>query len=176
MGFAVERASSMKATAGLMLFLVAGAVLAAETYRWVDDKGVVNYGEKPPADRRAVRIDTVPGGVIETGGQFSQKGATGQERSREVPPRQPVYAEPAPVPASVPVRGMEFDVYIRLQRGMTEGELLLRAGRPDHQSLDNVIDDVTKTYYYLPTSANPYTTVVTLRGGRIFELDRIKRF
>ena len=33
-----------------------------------------------------------------------------------------------------------------------------------------------KTYYYFPTSANPYTTVVTLRGGRIYDLDRIKKF
>jgi hypothetical protein len=166
----------MKAMAGLMVFLMTGPVFAAETYRWVDDKGVVNYGEKPPAGRQAVRVDTVPGGVIETGGQFSQKAAAEQRRSMEEPPRQPVFAVPTPAPSAESVRGMEFDVYIRLQRGMTEGELLLRAGRPDHQSLDNLIDDISKTYYYFPTSANPYTTVVTLRGGRIFELDRIKRF
>ncbi len=164
----------MKATAGLMLFLVTGPVFSAETYRWVDDKGVVNYGEKPPAGRRAVRVDTTPVGVIETGGQFGQKAAPEQARAREVPPRPPAAA--APAPSSAPVRGMEFDVYIRLQRGMTEGELLLRAGRPDHQSLDNVTDNISKSYYYFPTSANPYTTVVTLRGGRISELDRIKKF
>ncbi len=165
----------MKATAGLMLFLVTGAVFAAETYRWVDDKGVVNYGEKPPANRQARPVSTLPGGVIETGGQFSQKPGT-EPRAREESPRQPVYATPAPAPSSVSVRGMEFDVYIRLQRGMTEGELLLRAGRPDHQSVDNLMDDIAKTYYYFPTSANPYTTVVTLRGGRISELDRVKKF
>lgn len=166
----------MKATAGWMLLLMAGTVFPAETYRWVDERGVVNYGEKPPAGRQAARVDTAPIGVIETGGQFNQKAATGQGRASEEPPRQPVAAPTALASTSVAVRGMEFDVYIRLQRGMTEGELLLRAGRPDHESLDNIRHDIMKTYYYFPTSANPYTTVVTLRGGRIFDIDRIKKF
>lgn len=160
----------MRASAGCVLFLVAGVACAAETYRWVDDKGVVNYGEKPPANRPATPVDTSRGAVIETGGQFSRKPEAERERPRDSRPRRPV------APAEVPVRGMEFDVYIRLQRGMTEGELLLRAGRPDHQSVDNLFDDIVKTYYYFPTSANPYTTVVTLRGGRIHELDRVKKF
>jgi len=58
---------------------------------------------------------------------------------------------------------------------MTEGELLLRAGGPDHQSLDSIYGDIMKTFYYLPTAANPYTTVVTLRGGRIVNIERIKK-
>lgn len=163
----------MKAAAGLMVFLAAAPALAAETYRWVDEKGIVNYGEKPPANRQAKPVNTNPSGVIETGPRQAEPA-----RSREESPRQPVAVapSPAPVPAGAPVRGMEFDVFIRLQRGMTEGELLLRAGRPDHQSVDNLIDDIAKTYYYFPTTANPYTTVVTLRGGRIADLDRVKKF
>ena len=164
----------MKSLIVLVSLLMAGACFSAETYKWVDDKGVVNYGEKPPANRRAQPVDTNPRTVIETGGQFSQKPEV--ERRRNAEDFQRPQAAVAPAEASYPVRGMEFDVYIRLQRGMTEGELLLRAGRPDHQSLDNVVYDVVKTYYYFPTSANPYTTVVTLRGGRIDELDRVKKF
>ena len=166
----------MKVAPGLMLFLMTGVALAAETYRWVDEKGVVNYGEKPPANRQARPVSTLPGGVIETSGQFSPKAGAEQGRSREEPPRQPVASAPTPASSSVPTRGMDFDVYIRLQRGMNEGELLLRAGQPDHQSVDNLIDEIAKTYYYFPTTFNPYTTVVTLRGGRISELDRIKKF
>lgn len=164
----------MKTLIGLLVFLMAGACLSAETYKWVDEKGVVNYGEKPPANRRAQPVDTNPRTVIETGGQFSHKPEAERKRAVEDYPRP--QAVVAPAEASFPVRGMDFDVYIRLQRGMTEGELLLRAGRPDHQSLDNLVYDVVKTYYYFPTSANPYTTVVTLRGGRIDELDRVKKF
>ncbi len=37
------------------------------------------------------------------------------------------------------VRGMDFDVYIRLRKGMTEGELLERAGPPDHQAVDGSV-------------------------------------
>jgi hypothetical protein len=71
-------------------------------------------------------------------------------------------------------RGMAFDVYIRLEHGMTEGELVLRAGRPDHQSFDNPRDG-QKTFYYYPTPANPHLTTVTLRGGRIVNIERIRR-
>jgi hypothetical protein len=33
-----------------------------------------------------------------------------------------------------------------------------------------------KTYYYFPTNPDPWTTVVTLVGGRIANMDRQKRF
>ncbi len=44
----------------LMFALVLVAVPAhAQIYRWVDDQGVVNYANKPPADgRQAARVDT----------------------------------------------------------------------------------------------------------------------
>ncbi len=83
-------------------------------------------------------------------------------------PANPVHAN-----ADAP-RGMAFDVYIRLEHGMTEGELVLRAGRPDHQSFDNPRDAV-KTFYYYPTQANPHLTTVTLRSGRIANIERIRR-
>jgi hypothetical protein len=90
-------------------------------------------------------------------------------------------------------RGMDFDVYIRLRKGMTEGELLERAGAPDHQTVEgyvgskevvrqseqvtvNTADSVVKSFYYFPTSANPYTTVVTTTGGRITDLKRERKF
>jgi hypothetical protein len=164
----------MKRLLSPMLFLVAGACFGADTYKWVDEKGVTNYGEKPPASRPAQPVNTQPSAVIETGGQFSQKAQAATRRAGEDLQR-PQFAAALPSSA-MPARGMDFDVYIRLQRGMTEGELLLRAGRPDHESLDSVRPDIGKTYYYFPTSSNPFTTVVTLRGGRIFELDRIKKF
>ncbi|HET9404509.1 MAG TPA: DUF4124 domain-containing protein [Burkholderiales bacterium] len=163
----------MKTLIGLMAFLSAGACLCAEVYKWVDEKGVVNYGEKPPARRPAQPVDTNPRTVIETDGRFGQM--SGAERGRAGAAPQ-VIAAPASALTAFSPRGMEFDIYIRLQPGMTEGELLTRAGRPDHESLDSLVYDIVKTYYYFPTTANPYTTVVTLRGGRIAELDRIKKF
>jgi hypothetical protein len=71
-------------------------------------------------------------------------------------------------------RGMAFDVYIRLEHGMTEGELVLRAGKPDHHALDNIREGL-KSYYYFPTLANPFLTTVTLRSGRIENIERVRK-
>lgn len=82
----------------------------------------------------------------------------------------------APVKTASEPRGLDFDVYIRLQSGMTEGELLLRAGKPDSESVENFRHDIVKTYYYLPTVSNPWITAITLRGGKIVNIDRTKKF
>lgn len=162
----------MKPLLGLLLLAVSGAAFGAELYKWVDEKGVTNYGEKPPANRKAVPVDSSPSAVIETGGQYGNKPSPDRPSistdSQRVSP-------PGPLPQAGP-RGMEFDVYTRLERGMTEGELLQRAGKPDHESLDGIHRAIVKTYYYFPTPGNPYTTVVTLRGGRIHEIDRVRKF
>lgn len=165
----------MKPLIALAFVVVTDAGLAAETYKWVDEKGVVNYGEKPPADRASKPVKTDPIGVMETGGQYSRKADPDKpEPAVERIPQ--LIAVPVQPPAATGVRGMDFDIYIRLQRGMTEGELLLRAGRPDHESVESLRRDIVKTYYYFPTAANPYTTAVTLRGGRIFNVERTKKF
>lgn len=166
----------MKSCVALLLVVAAGPGWGAETYKWVDENGIVNYGEKPPAGRPATIVDTQSRGTIESGDL--QQAPQGEEFERRAEPR-PAYPyhvpAPAPVRAEAPVRGMEFDVYIRLQRGMTEGELLIRAGRPDYETVDNLVDFV-KTYYYLPTVSNPFTTSVTIYGGRIAAIDRVKKF
>lgn len=167
----------MKAAVGLIILATAGVCAAAQTYKWVDDKGITNYGEKPPENVRAVPIDTEPPGVIETRGEVQLETKT--ER-RKQPERRPVQVIPVPAPPTyaraAPVRGMAFDVFIRLERGMTEGELLVRAGPPDHETLESFWDYPAKTYYYYPTLSDPYTTVVRLHGGRISHLERIKKF
>jgi hypothetical protein len=165
----------MRHCLAIALLLAATAVAAGEAYRWVDEKGVVNYGEKPPPGRPAKPVSTEPTGVIGTGDPYGPKAEPepGSDESR----RPQVIAVPVPAPATSgpAVRGMEFDTYIRLQTGMSEGELLVRAGRPDHESIDN-LGDYDRTFYYFPTVANPYTTMVRLRSGRIVSLDRVKQF
>jgi hypothetical protein len=32
------------------------------------------------------------------------------------------------------------------------------------------------SYTYLPTPADPFTTTITLVGGRVSELDRVRKF
>ena len=163
----------MKILMSVLIAIATGTCLAAEAYRWVDEKGVVNYGEKPPEERQSRPVDTRPGGTIETTGAYDQMPAAGRPRAAEGEQRPQVVMVPAPALPSV--RGMGFDTFIRLQRGMSEGELLVRAGRPDHETIDNLVD-YDRTLYYFPTVADPYTTVVRLRSGRIASLERIKKF
>ncbi len=155
----------MKPVTGLVLLSLSGVCVAAEAYRWVDEKGVTTYGEKPPISRPATPINTSPGAIIESSGQFERKAPV------EGPLRSVAEAQATPAPAT---RGMDFSVFAQLQRGMTEGELLQRAGKPDHVSLESF--EIQKTYYYFPTPGNPYTTAVTVRSGRIFEIERTKKF
>lgn len=75
---------------------------------------------------------------------------------------------------AAPARGMAFEVYIRLEHGMTEGELVLRAGRPDHQAIDNRREGL-KSYNYFPTPAHPFLTTVRLRSGRIIDIERVRK-
>ncbi len=82
---------------------------------------------------------------------------------------------PFGVAAADDTRGMGFDIYIRLQNGMSEGELLLRAGKPDSEAVENARGNIVKTYYYFPTASDPWITTVTLRGGRIINLERVKK-
>lgn len=159
----------------IVLLLAPTAVSAAEAYRWVDDKGVVNYGEKPPPNRPSKPVSMEPTGVIGTGEPQIQKGEPRRGSGESRPPQVIAVPIPVPAPSALAVRGMEFDTFIRLQTGMSEGELLVRAGRPDHEAIENLAD-YDRTFYYFPTVANPYTTMVRLRSGRIVSLDRVKQF
>jgi hypothetical protein len=71
---------------------------------------------------------------------------------------------------------MSFDTYMRLGRGMSEGELVARAGRPDHVTIEEYARVPVKSYHYFPTTGDPFHTVVTLRGGAIYHLERIRQF
>jgi hypothetical protein len=147
--------------------LASGPLLAAQTYKWVDERGVTTYGEKPPAGRPAKAVETQPGGTLESGNLQQQKDALEAQQRAQAPAARP--------PATPAARGMDFDTYIRLQVGMTEGELLLRAGKPDQESVENFHNNIVKSLYYYPTAANPFITTVTLSGGRITNLERTKK-
>lgn len=151
--------------------LVSNPLPAAQTYKWVDERGVTNYGEKPPANRPAKAVEMQPGGIIESG-SLQQKKDEAQLLQRA---QAPAVLQPAPAPGPAPVRGMDFDTFIRLQTGMSEGELIQRAGKPDFESVENFRHNVVKSLYYYPTTSNPYITTVTLNGGRITNIERVKK-
>ena len=164
----------MRTVLGLFLVLVMASAGAAQTYRWVDERGVVTYGETPPPGRPAKLIDTVPQGPVDRPAAQETKREPGPAARGPQTPAQ--VAAPQPVaPAAATARGMTFQTFIQLQNGMTEAELMLRAGRPDHESVENLIHDIVKSYYYLPTVSDPFITTVTVRGGRIVNLERNRK-
>ena len=62
-----------------------------------------------------------------------------------------------------------------LRQGMTEGEVLFRVGKPDHEA---VVSDVRgqpeeKTWTWFPHPRDPQTlTIVTLRAGVVSNIER----
>jgi hypothetical protein len=84
-------------------------------------------------------------------------------------------------------RGLDFRAYLSIQRGMTEGQVLSIAGQPDLQADQGVVFSnrgtthdraaartafAAKTYTYLATEADPYTTTITFIGGQLAEIQR----
>ncbi|MGE5526316.1 MAG: DUF4124 domain-containing protein [Rhodospirillaceae bacterium] len=156
----------------LFVFFAAAAAHGAQTYRWVDERGVTNYGEAPPAGRPAQPVNVQPAGTVE-----SRLPGTSGVQAPPAPSAAPAPTLPreAPLPASAAApRGMAFETYIRLQVGMTEGEVLMRAGPPDQETIDDT-RVIAKSLYYYPTSANPFLTVVSIRGGRVAALERNRK-
>ena len=91
--------------------------------------------------------------------------------------------------------GLDFRNYLLIRKGMSEGELVGVAGEPDfvsdqgaafaapgtvqvdrNLSVAAVQGMRTITWTYLPTPADPFTTTITLIGGRVSELDRARKF
>jgi hypothetical protein len=159
-----------------------GCALAAtagepQVYKWKDANGVTHYGEKPPEGRAARSVDVgreagAPRDSAATGDCVSircQYERLRNDRMVEEADRRAERAAQQPT-----ARGMTFDVYARIDRGMTEGEVILRAGPPDYEATDAY--RMGKSWFYYPTASDPFTTTITMRGGRVFELDRVRKF
>lgn len=62
-----------------------------------------------------------------------------------------------------------------IRRGMGEGEVVLRIGKPDHEAFQRVVrgEPEEKTWTYFPHARDPQTlTIVTLHGGVVTRVDR----
>jgi hypothetical protein len=176
---------------GLLLLAAMLPALAADVYRWTDKEGKVHYSDTPPPGNPAARPldlpDAKPGApdiVIEPRAEPpAQPPAAAAPRVEERGEERAVAAVPA-------YRGMSFDTYIMLRQGMSEGELLQRAGAPDYESADGTVGTTVrrgrrvetfsnlefKKFYYYPTTSDPFTTVVTITGGYISDLTRTRQF
>jgi hypothetical protein len=191
----------MRRIAAVLLLLIA-APAVGEVYRWVDAKGTVNYSsEPPPAGVKANKIDIEahPGAPSTESVECYTVRCQGERLEQRLARREESEARMAAQRAAAtpkPPRGLDFRKYVSIQRGMTEGEVLAIAGEPDllvndglavwgpatlvqsGRNLRGTARTVTslKSYTYLPTPADPFTTIITLVGGRVSEVERIRKF
>ncbi len=186
--------------AALALMLFAGNAYA-QIYRWVDSQGRVNFSNaSPPKGVQATVVDAnakegPPAAestecyTIRCQGERLEE----RERKREAELTRDAAQRAAAEPKRP--RGMEFRTYISIQRGISEGELLGIAGEPDLKADQGVAFAapttvqgsrnlmvaarsglVMKTYTYLPIPGDPFTTTITLVGGRVAEIERVRKF
>jgi hypothetical protein len=62
-----------------------------------------------------------------------------------------------------------------IREGMSEGEVLVKIGKPDSESVDSGggAAVTVKRWIYLPTPADQQTmTTIVLRNGKVIEVDR----
>ena len=185
----------------LLLLISASYPAAAQIYRWTDPQGRTHFSNvAPPQGVKAIVVDpnakeVLPGPESAECYSIRCQGERMEERQRrrdEADAR--AFAERSAAAAKQP-RGLDFRRYVGIQRGMSEGELLGIAGEPDFMSDQGFAIAAPgtvqvgrnhrvparsgyslRTWTWLPTSADPFTTTVTLVGGRVSEIERVRRF
>lgn len=190
----------------MLIVLAAGSVppAGAQIWRWVDDRGTTHFSSAPPpAGVKARRVEpATPSSAVPDAPAQSTDCQTvrcqGERLEARLERREALEAKQQAERAAAaprPVRGLEFRRYISLQRGMSEGEALGIAGEPDLVSDQGIAIAAPstvqlapgvrsaartgltlKTWTWMPTPADPLTTTVTLVGGRISELERVRKF
>ena len=162
----------------VLLLAVLAAPAHAQVYRWVDSRGTVHYSNtQPPQGARADKldIDARPGPAAPDTLECHTVRCQGERMEARQARRDVLDARLTAERVALappPVRGLEFRKYISIQRGMPEGEVLSIAGPPDHQSRDRNMQRLT----YMPTSADPFVTTITLVRGRVSDVERNRKF
>jgi hypothetical protein len=71
-------------TAVLLAVAAAPFVAHADLYKWVDDQGVVNYSDSPPAKAKSSKVDESAGTLSVFPGMSKEELARARERSAEM--------------------------------------------------------------------------------------------
>ena len=192
--------SEMRFLVFLVLFAVAFPG-SAQIYRWVDADGRVNFSNTaPPQGVKATVVDpnareAPPSAESTECYSVRCQGERMDERQRKRETEIERMSAERAAAAPKQYRGLEFRKYISIQRGMTEGELLGIAGEPDLKADQGIAISAPVTvpfernlsgaaraglrlitYTYMPTTADPFTTTIRLVGGRVDDVERVRKF
>jgi len=147
----------------------------SEVFRSVDENGTPSFSQTPPSGRASKPVDLKPlSGSIDSAKPASVSVVPPATRVAPPPPPQPSPGTER-TPQQAGPRGLPFETYILIRRGMSEGELLGRAGPPDHRGNEVNRGLVQESWYYLPTTTDPFTTIIQMRGGRVVDTERIRK-
>ena len=161
------------------LLALAVPAMAADIYRWVDEKGTVHYSNgSPPAGVKTTKVDVEaePRAPVTDNGECYTVRCQGERLEQRLAMREQIEARLAAERAAAtprPAKGLDFRKYVAIYRGMSEGEFITVAGEPDLLLWDS---GPVKTYTYFPTPGDPFTTTVVLRHGRVNEIERVRKF
>ena len=175
--------------------------VSAQIYKWTDAQGKTHFSNvAPPQGVNATVVDAnakegAPAPESSECYTVRCQGERMEERQRRREQADAKESAERAASAAKQPRGLEFSRYISIQRGMSQGELLSIAGEPDFMSDEGVAYTAPgttqvgrnlraparaglsmRTWTYLPTSADPFTTTITLVGGRVAEIERIRKF
>jgi len=181
--------------------LFAAQQAAAQVYRWVDENGTVHYSQSAPppgVKAKLLDIEVKEGPPSPDSKDCYTVRCQGERMEERIARREELDAKLAAdraAQAPRPVRGLDFRKYVSIERGMTEGELLGIAGEPDFIADEGAVYDApaaaqtgrhtrssgsaaftVRTYTYMPTPADPFTTTITLTGGRVSDIERVRKF
>ena len=185
----------------LLAFVFAALPASAQIYRWTDGEGRTHFSNvAPPQGAKATVVDqNAKEGAPspETGECYTIRcqGERMEERQRRREDAEAKERTERAAAAAKQPRGLDFSRYVSIQRGMTEGELLGIAGEPDFMSDEGYAYTAPgtvqvgrnlraparaglslRTWTYLPTTPDPFTTTITLVGGRVAEIERVRKF
>lgn len=173
----------------------------AQIYRWTDAQGRTHFSNvAPPQGVKAIVVDpnakeVAPGPESAECHTIRCQGERMEERQRRRDEADARAAAERSAAAAKQPRGLDFRRYVSVQRGMSEGELLSVAGEPDFMSDEGIALAAPtivqrgrhhrvpartgmslRTWTYLPTAADPFTTTIMLVGGRVSEIERVRKF
>lgn len=183
------------------VLLAVSASASAQIYRWTDAEGRTHFSNTPPP--LGVKATVVDPNAKEGPPSVESmechtircQGERLEERERRRAEAQARADTERKAAEAKRPRGMDFRTYLSITRGMSEGEVLGIAGEPDFKADQGVAIAapstvpvnrrfstaareglVMKTYTYMPAPGEPYTTTITLVGGRVSEIERVRKF
>ena len=164
-----------------LVLLAAGfpaSPVSAQVYRWVDEKGRVTYSNAaPPPGVKATVVDRdagagAPRRTPRSATRCAARASASSSASRSARSWSPGSLPTRGGRAAAAARSRLPQLHLALPRH-ERGRAARRRRRAGLSASDACAD---KRYTYLPTPANPFITTISVIGGRVNAIERVRKF